>query len=156
MQWTHLDTARDIPPPCRAHTATLYDCKHFIYGSGLGLTYYDAVYILNTTMQRWPHPNIISGHQPASRQVHSTVYCKGKGVFGGGNELTALNDVWTLDVSSGAGLGGVRPMCWTEKKKRPGARGHHMANLIGNIMVVIGSSNGKECFTDVWCLNLGT
>ena len=72
--------------------------------------------------------------------------------------MTALNDVWTLDVSGGAGLGGARPMCWKEIRTtgdKPGARGYHTANLIGNIMVVIGGSDGKECFTDVWCLNLG-
>ena len=72
--------------------------------------------------------------------------------------MTALDDVWTLDVSGGAGLGGARPMRWTEMEttgKRPGARGYYTTSLIGNIMVVIGGSDGKECFTDVWCLYLG-
>ena len=55
--------------------------------------------------------------------------------------MTALNVVWALDVSSGAGLGGARPMRWTEISTvgdKPGVRGYHTANLIGNIMVVIG------------------
>lgn len=160
MQWTHPDTVGDLPPPCRAHTATLYDRKLLVYGGGLGSIYYDAVYVLDTTTRKWTRPNILPGHRPASRRAHSAVYYKGKvWIFGGGNGLSALNDVWTLDVSGGAGLGGARPMRWTEIEttgKRPGARGYHTANLINNIMVVIGGSDGKECYTDVWCLNLGT
>jgi N-acetylneuraminic acid mutarotase len=159
MQWTHPDTVGDLPPPCRAHTATLYDRKLLIYGGGLGSIYYDAVYVLDTNTRRWTRPNIIPGHRPASRRAHSAVYYKGKvWIFGGGNGLSALNDVWTLEVSGGAGLGAARPMRWTEIEtsgKRPGPRGYHTANLISNIMVVIGGSDGKECFTDVWCLNLG-
>lgn len=159
MQWTHPDTVGDLPPPCRAHTATLYDRKLLIFGGGLGSVYYDAVYVLDTTTRRWIRPNIQSGKRPACRRAHSAVYYKGKvWVFGGGNGLSALNDVWTLDVSGGAGFGGAKPMRWTEIEttgKKPGVRGYHTANLISNIMVVIGGSDGKECYTDVWCLNLG-
>ena len=159
MQWTHPDTVGDLPPPCRAHTATLYDRKLLVFGGGLGSVYYDAVYVLDTTTRRWIRPNIQSGKRPACRRAHSAVYYKGKvWVFGGGNGLSALNDVWTLDVSGGAGLVGAKPMRWTEIEttgKRPGVRGYHTANLISNIMVVIGGSDGKECYTDVWCLNLG-
>jgi hypothetical protein len=49
-------------------------------------------------------------------------------------------------------------MRWAELPthgKKPTPRGYHTANLVGNIMVVIGGSDGKESFTDVWCLNLG-
>ena len=159
MQWTHPDITGDLPPPCRAHTATLYDRKLLIYGGVLGSTYHDSVYVLDTTARKWIRPNIASGPRPASRRAHSAVLYQGKvWMFGGGNGLTALNDVWTLDVSGGAGLGGTKLMCWMQKEmsgKRPGARGYHTANLVGNIMVVIGGSDGKECFTDVWCLNLG-
>jgi len=160
MQWTHPDTVGDLPPPCRAHTATLYDRKLLVYGGGLGSIYYDAVYVLDTTTRRWTRPNIQPGNRPASRRAHSAVYYKGKvWIFGGGNGLSALNDVWTLDVCGGAGFSGARPMRWTEIEttgKKPGVRGYHTANLIGNIMVVIGGSDGKECYTDVWCLNLDT
>ncbi|KAF8970571.1 hypothetical protein BDZ97DRAFT_1914469 [Flammula alnicola] len=159
MQWTHPDTLGELPPPCRAHTSTLCDRKLIIYGGGLGSTYYDAVYVLDTTTRRWTRPKITAGPQPAARRAHSAVYYKGKvWIFGGGTGLTALNDVWTLDVSGGAGTQ-ARPMRWEEvetRGKKPGPRGYHTANLIGNIMVVIGGSDGKESFTDVWCLNLDT
>jgi hypothetical protein len=158
MQWTHPDTVGDLPPPCRAHTSTLYDRKLLIYGGGLGSTYYDAVYVLDTTTRRWSRPKIAPGPRPAARRAHSAVFYRGKvWIFGGGTGLTALNDVWTLDVSGGAGTK-ERPMLWEEIEtggKKPGPRGYHTANLIGNMMVVIGGSDGKESFTDVWCLNLG-
>lgn len=159
MQWTHPDTVGDLPPPCRAHTTTLYDRKLLIFGGGLASTYYDAVYLLDTTTRRWSRPNIAPGPSPAARRAHSAVFYKGKvWVFGGGTGLTALNDLWTLDVSGNAGSSS-RPMRWTELPthgKKPTPRGYHTANLVGNIMVVIGGSDGKESFTDVWCLNLDT
>ncbi|KAF9480612.1 galactose oxidase [Pholiota conissans] len=159
MQWTHPDTVGEQPPPCRAHTSTLYDRKLLIYGGGLASVYYDAVYVLDTTTRRWTKPKIAPGPRPAARRAHSAVHYKGKvWIFGGGTGLTALNDVWTLDVSGGAGTS-TRPMVWEEvvtEGKKPGPRGYHTANLVGNMMVVIGGSDGKESFTDVWCLNLDT
>ena len=56
MQWTHPDVNGDIPPPCRAHTATLVDRKIFVFGGGEGPAYYNDVYILDTAMRRWIHP----------------------------------------------------------------------------------------------------
>ena len=158
MQWTHLDTVGDHPPASRAHTATLCDKRIIVCGGGLGSTYYDSVYAFDTTMRRWTRPHIAPGPSPAPRRAHSAVCYRGKvWIFGGGNGLTALNDVWTLDVTPGAGSSS-KPMRWEEVKTqgpKPGARGYHTANLIGSIMVVIGGSDSKECFTDVWCLNLG-
>ena len=114
--------------------------------------YYDSIYMLDTTTRRWSRPRLSPGPHPAPRRAHTAVLYKSKiWVFGGGNGLTALNDVWTLDV-------GGRVMRWDEVEtigRRPGSRGYHTANLVGNVMVVIGGSDGKECFTDVWCLNLG-
>jgi hypothetical protein len=81
--------------------------------------------------------------------------------------MMALNDVWTLDVSSiGNGIereGKERPkdfgMKWEEietRSRKPSARGYHTANIVGHVMVVVGGSDGKECFSDVWCLNLSS
>jgi hypothetical protein len=42
FQWSHPPLTGDIPPPCRAHTATLVDGKRiFIFGGGEGPTYYN-------------------------------------------------------------------------------------------------------------------
>jgi Rab9 effector protein with kelch motifs len=69
------------------------------------------------------------------------------GSFGGGNGLHALNDVWTLDR-----------MRWERvaiaDRKRPSPRGYHTANLVRNIIFVVGVSDGRECFQNIWCLNL--
>jgi Rab9 effector protein with kelch motifs len=75
-------------------------------------------------------------------------------VFGGGNGLQALNDVWTLDVS-----GSLDRTKWERVtisgRKRPSPRGYHTANLVQNVMIVVGGSDRRECFQDIWCLNLG-
>lgn len=65
----------------------------------------------------------------------------------------ALNDVWVLDVS-------VPPerMRWVRQRTtgaRPTPRGYHTANLVGNVMIVVGGSDGRHTFSDVYCLNLG-
>ena len=154
MQWSHPDTLGDIPPPCRAHTATLIDRKIVIFGGGQGPVYYNSVYILDTVTRRWTRPNFHSA-VPATRRAHAAVCYHGKiWIFGGGNGMHALNDVWTLDVNVP-----VDRMLWKEvetRGRKPAARGYHTANLVGNVMVVVGGSDGKECFSDIWCLNLGT
>lgn len=158
MQWTHPDTVGEAPPACRAHTATLADKKIVVYGGGLGSHYFDGVYLLDIPSRRWTRPPIQDGPHPAGRRAHTAVYYNHKvWVFGGGNGLTALNDVWTLDLGSGR-EGADGALRWEEQKihgKQPGPRGYHTATLVGNIMVIIGGSDGKECFTDIWLLNLG-
>ena len=100
--------------------------------------------------------------------------------------MTALNDVWTLDVwgagDAKAGESISRPgtsnstgthhhgvpfrMEWKVVNTQgmrakdgstifPSPRGYHTANLVGNMMIVIGGSDGNNCFSEVWCLNLG-
>ena len=158
MQWSLLDTVGDHPPPSRAHTATLYDKKIIVIGGGLGPSYYSSVHVFDTSTRRWYRPQIAPGSHPAPRRAHSAVFYRGRiWIFGGGNGLTALNDLWVLDISGGASSSS-RPMRWEEMHTtgpKPNSRGYHTANLVGNIMVVIGGSDSKECFTDVWCLNLG-
>ncbi|KAJ7058127.1 galactose oxidase [Mycena amicta] len=154
MQWTRPDTNGEMPPPSRAHTATAVDRRIVVYGGGQGSTYYDSVYVFDTVLRRWSQPTI-AGPKPPPRRAHTAVYYKGKiYMFGGGNGMTALNDVWTLDVSS-IGTGKLR---WEELQttgRKPSHRGYHTANLVTNIMIVIGGSDGKDCFNDMWYLNLG-
>lgn len=154
MQWSHPDMVGDIPPPCRAHTATLVDRKIVVFGGGQGPTYYNAVYVLDTITRRWTRPKFDTAI-PAPRRAHTAVLYRDKiWVFGGGNGVQALNDLWTLDVSVP-----IDKMKWEEietQGKKPTCRGYHTANLVGDVMIVLGGSDGKECFSDIWCLNLGT
>lgn len=185
MQWSHPEMLGDIPPPCRAHTATLVDRKIVVFGGGEGPVYYDTTYILDTTTRRWYAPAFPAQSQPqknaskqqssnpppapdpvhpAPRRAHTAVLYMGKiYIFGGGNGLTALNDLWVLDVSrldtsmrSGSSGSGLKWSLIETSGDPPAPRGYHTANLIGNVMVIVGGSDGKECFSDVWCLNLGT
>ena len=143
----------DLPPPCRAHTATLVDRRIFIFGGGEGPSYYNSLYILDTVSRKWTHTNPPEP-LPLPRRAHTTVLYRNKlYIFGGGNGVKALNDVWSLDTSVP-----VERMRWELLKthgEKPGPRGYHTANLVGNIMIVIGGSDGRDCFSDIWVLNLG-
>lgn len=156
MQWSHPEVQGDIPPPCRAHTATLVDRKIVIFGGGEGPVYYDTVYVLDTVHRRWQKVEFPEDTpRPTTRRAHTAVYYDGKiWVFGGGNGSQALNDVWTLTANCP-----VEKMRWSKVEirgnKQPSARGYHTANLVRNIMIVVGGSDGRECFSDIWCLNLG-
>ncbi|KAG0696455.1 galactose oxidase [Suillus ampliporus] len=177
MHWSHPDTLGDVPPPCRAHTATLVSRP----------VCYDSTYIFDTTTRSWfcpsfPHSQsslqnlqsqeLVSHTQnppekplhPAPRRAHTAVLYNGKiYIFGGGNGLTALNDLWALDTYSygggsfgGSASGGLRWPRIETHGEPPVPRGYHTANLVGNVMIVIGGSDGRECFSGVWCLHLDT
>ncbi|KAI0052434.1 galactose oxidase [Auriscalpium vulgare] len=156
MQWSRPEMQGDIPLPCRAHSATLIDRKLVVFGGGEGPVYYNSVYVLDITLRRWLKPIIVNHKEdiPPPRRAHTTVLYQGKiWVFGGGNGMQALNDVWTLDVT-----GTLERMKWDQVnivgRKKPSPRGYHTANLVGNMMIVIGGSDGRECFSDIWCLDL--
>lgn len=155
MQWTHPECQGTLPPPCRAHTATLVDNRRLvIFGGGEGPVYYNAVYVLDLPARRWTAPQPVPGANiPPPRRAHTAVHYKNRiWVFGGGNGMTALNDVWALDINAQG------EAVWEELKtsrRRPSPRGYHTANLIGNVMVVVGGSDGRDCFSDVWALDLG-
>jgi Galactose oxidase, central domain/Kelch motif len=130
------------------------DRRIFIFGGGEGPSYYNSLYIHDTVSRKWTHINPPEP-LPLPRRAHTTVLYRNKlYIFGGGNGVKALNDVWSLDTSIP-----VERMKWELLKthgERPGPRGYHTANLVGNIMIVIGGSDGRDCFSDIWVLNLGT
>ncbi|KIO21780.1 hypothetical protein M407DRAFT_57185, partial [Tulasnella calospora MUT 4182] len=154
FQWSHPEMRGEMPPPCRAHTATLVDRKLYVFGGGEGPTYYNELYILDTRTHSWMvQPNIPTPH-PLPRRAHTAVlYRDTIDVFGGGNGHRALNDVWALDASVG-----MDKLKWEQVQTqgtKPGARGYHTANLVGNVLkIVLGGSDGRECFPDVWVLDL--
>ncbi|KAI0632818.1 galactose oxidase [Trametes polyzona] len=167
MQWTHPTVRGELPRPCRAHTATLVDRKIYVLGGGEAEVYYNDVYVFDTVTRTWYHPLSSATPEeertcayPPPRRAHTSVLYKNKlWVFGGGNGSRALNDLWTLDLSGGLDnlrWEAVETHAYGPNGKKPSPRGYHTSNLIGNIMVVVGGSDGWGCFSDVWCLNLDT
>jgi hypothetical protein len=156
MQWTHPEMQGDLPPPCRAHSATLVGRKIVLIGGGENASYFNSVHVFDIPTRRWSRPTLTSSDVPPPRRAHTTVLYQNKiWVFGGGNGLQALNDVWTLEA-----CGPLDRMKWEQVvvngRKRPSPRGYHTANLVQNVMIVVGGSDGRECFQDIWCFNLGT
>lgn len=158
MQWSHPETTGDAPPPLRAHSATAVDKRIFVFGGGSGTNYFNDLYILDTSSRHWTkikYPHVPDGKLPIPRRAHTTWLYQGKiYMFGGGNGAKALNDVWTLDA-----MVPYSEMKWEEmsvKGKIPGARGYHTANLVRDLVVIVGGSDGTFVFDDVWVLHLTT
>ena len=150
MQWSHPKMQGDLPPLCRAHSATLVGRKIVTIGGGEGASYYHSVYVFDIPTRRWPCLTSTTPDVPPPRHGHiMMLYWNKSWVFGDGNGLQVLNDVWTLDVRVGSSLDRMRweqVTKWTHK--RPSLCGYHMANLVRNIMFVVGGSDGRKCLQD--------
>jgi hypothetical protein len=96
MQWTHPEMQGDLPPPCRARSATLVSRKIILIGGGENVLYYNSVHVFDIPTRRWSRLTFTTTDIPAQ---------------------------------------------------------YHTANLVQNVMIVIGGIDGHECFQDIWCLN---
>lgn len=151
----------DIPVPLRAMTCTAVGKKLIVFGGGDGPAYYNDVYVLDTVNFRWSKPTIGGDRQPSKRRAHTAcLYRNGIYIFGGGDGVRALNDVWRLDVAD------TNKMSWklisppssssSEDRTKPKARGYHTANIVGSKLIIYGGSDGGECFRDVWVFDVET
>ncbi|TEA22489.1 Host cell factor 1 [Colletotrichum sidae] len=155
--WSVPHVTGDVPVPLRAMTCTAVGKKLVIFGGGDGPAYYNDIYVLDTTNFRWHRPKIIGDRVPSKRRAHTAcLYKNGIYIFGGGDGVRALNDVWRLDVSD------MNKMSWKlvsgperapppgVRETRPKPRGYHTANMVGSKLIIFGGSDGGECFNDVW------
>ncbi|KAI1364376.1 galactose oxidase [Xylaria arbuscula] len=164
FHWSMPPVTGDIPIPLRAMTCTAVGKKLVVFGGGDGPAYYNDVYVLDTINFKWHKPRIIGDQLPSARRAHTACLHKnGIYVFGGGDGVRALNDIWRLDVSD------MSKMSWRlvmgpDKSSgvsttgsdvgaginKPKARGYHTANMVGSKLIIYGGSDGGECFNDVW------
>lgn len=176
LQWSHPEYKGDIPPPCRGHTATAVDHRIFVIGGMSTNATLEpiTVYIFDTLALSWVQPRIAPGSSPVQRRAHSAVYWDEKiWIFGGGSGSTALNDVWSLDVSSiivgrKTTYGRVESplLRWehleqqetepaAKHKNWPNARGYHTADVVDGFMIIIGGGDGQRVLDSIWVLNFG-
>ncbi len=100
FHWSRPHVVGDIPMPLRAMTCTAVGKKLVIFEGGDGPTYYNDIYVLDTVNFRWTKPRILGDAVPSKRRAHTAcLYKNGIYVFGGGDGVRALNDIWRLDVS---------------------------------------------------------
>lgn len=156
----------EIPVPLRAMTCTAVGKKLIVFGGGDGPAYYNDVYVLDTVSFRWSKPEVMGDGRnrdryPSKRRAHTaSLYRNGIYIFGGGDGVRALNDVWRLDVAD------TSKMSWklispptapsADDQTRPKARGYHTADMVGSKLIIFGGSDGGECFRDVWIFDAAT
>ncbi|KAI1282940.1 galactose oxidase [Xylaria sp. FL0933] len=164
FHWSMPQVIGDVPIPLRAMTCTAVGKKLVIFGGGDGPAYYNDVYVLDTMNFRWHKPRIIGEQVPSARRAHTAcLYKNGIYVFGGGDGVRALNDIWRLDVSDMSKMswrlvsgpdknagGGANGSDVGVGVTKPKARGYHTANMVGSKLIIYGGSDGGECFNDVW------
>ncbi|CAI4218602.1 unnamed protein product [Parascedosporium putredinis] len=161
FHWSRPYVAGDIPLPLRAMTCTAVGKKLVVFGGGDGPAYYNDVYVLDTVNFKWSKPRIVGDRVPSKRRAHTACLHKnGIYVFGGGDGVRALNDIWRLDVSD------MSKMSWKlvsspdkpsnngGRDARPKARGYHTANMADGKLIIFGGSDGGECFNDVWAYDI--
>ena len=173
MSWSQPQVRGEFPPPLRAMTTTAVRNKLVIFGGGDGPTYFNDVYVYDTVTGRYTKPPLGSAQQPVRRRAHTAcLYKNGIYVFGGGDGVKALNDVWRLDVtdlnkpywdliSPNSSPRPSKPTSSSrhhisEDEPKPKPRGYHTANMVGSKLIVYGGSDGEECFQDVWVFDLDT
>lgn len=156
--WSHPYVVGEVPVPLRAMTCTAVGKKLVVFGGGDGPAYFNDIYVLDTANFRWSRPRVIGDRVPSKRRAHTAcLYKNGLYVFGGGDGVRALNDIWRLDVSD------ANKMSWKlisgpekggSQGPRPKARGYHTANMVGSKLIIYGGSDGGECFDDVWVFDV--
>ena len=167
--WSVPHLVGEVPVPLRAMTCTAVGKKLVVFGGGDGPAYYNDVYVLDTVNFRWSKPRIVGDRGPSKRRAHtSCLYKNGIYVFGGGDGVRALNDVWRLDVSDPTKMswklicspdnddGRDSKSANKREAMRPKARGYHTANMVGSKLIIYGGSDGGECFDDVWVYDVET
>ncbi|KAG6037743.1 hypothetical protein E4U41_004815 [Claviceps citrina] len=163
--WSVPHVVGDYPLPLRAMTCTAVGRRLVVFGGGDGPDYYNDVYVLDTLNFRWKRPRIVGHQVPSKRRAHTACFYKmGIYVFGGGDGVRALNDIWRLDVSdsnkmSWKLISGPKDKAATSAREPdtcPKARGYHTANMVGGKLIIFGGSDGGECFDDVWIYDIET
>ncbi|KAG5987259.1 hypothetical protein E4U43_005166 [Claviceps pusilla] len=160
--WSAPLVVGEFPLPLRAMTCTAVGRKLVVFGGGDGPDYYNDVYVLDTMNFRWTKPRIVGDKVPSKRRAHTAcLYKMGIYVFGGGDGVRALNDIWRLDVSDSTKMSWrlisapVKASSSSDKKETcPKARGYHTANMVGSKLIIFGGSDGGECFDDVWIYDI--
>lgn len=196
LMWSHPPMQGDIPPPCRAHSATAVMNQIILFGGGDGANYYNHLYLLDTSAFLFARPLLLCsslrvarfrwtrfnprGVLPPPRRAHTCVmWDKRIFVFGGGTGAQALGDLWSLDVTEHPDnwewvclRTNPEPLRVASKAKTeddvykrarvhdhggvgPSPRGYHTAAAVHSKMVVVGGSNGSQCYNDVWIFDLG-
>lgn len=161
--WSAPHVVGEIPTALRAMTCTAVGKKLVVFGGGDGPAYYNDVYVLDTLNFRWTKPRVLGDKIPSKRRAHTAcLYKNGIYVFGGGDGVRALNDIWRLDVSDPTKMiwklisGPENAVSSSGTETRPKARGYHTANMVGSKLIIFGGSDGRECFDDVWIYDIET
>lgn len=129
----------------------MVDKRLFVFAGGDGPYYFNDLYVFDTVALRWTKPDVY-GQTPSPRRAHTSNYYNGRLIiFGGGNGVGALSDVYSLDISDLDRLEWRKLEC---QGSIPIGRGYHTSSLVDGKLIVIGGSDGHTSFNDIHILKL--
>lgn len=152
-------------PAVSGHTCTTVGKKMIVFGGEMASGFSNAVYVLNTDVERivdvtgdgkaervstmvWSLAET-TGEAPTPRRGHSATLLFSKlYIFGGvGEDRRRLNDLFVLDCET---------LAWSRPETSgdvPDPRDGHTMTLVGNKLMVFGGWNGRDYFSDVSSLD---
>lgn len=159
-------SARKSHSACHIGTNSLGEDLLAVFGGGSEDSYFNDIYIFNTCTHKWTLLNCDGegSSKPSPRRGHSMVFYDGAVyVFGGGDGIHALNDLYRLKIGEGAMQHNMEDttFVWERLETIMGAsmdsfgRGYHTSTLIDSKMIVYGGCDGSIFFNDLHILDLG-
>lgn len=151
MTWTSLATTGDVPTARGGHTACpLPDDKIVIYGGEDGHRRPLAeAHVLDLQEFTWRRIEVTSKQAPVARSGHAATLVNNLLViFGGGSVANCFNDLWVLDLSSGA---------WSKPDvagSSPTPRAGHGGVLVGDLWYILGGGNNVKGCTEMLVADL--
>ncbi|KAL6062754.1 SAM domain (Sterile alpha motif) domain containing protein [Balamuthia mandrillaris] len=160
--WTRPSVSGPAPSARCAHSTTVVASNVFIFGGWDGNKMLNDLHMLHTDLVSsstpsltWSKP-ITTGIAPGPRAGHTVEAVDTKlYLFGGGNGVRYLNDLYTLDAET---------MSWSQAYvagTSPAARSRHTMTLVAGLdgtakFVVMGGGDDTRVYNDVYVLDTGT
>ena len=168
LRWSRVQPLDECKPSARkSHSACHIGANRLgenllaVFGGGSEDSYFNDIYIFNTCTHKWTLLNCEEGSKPSPRRGHSMVFYAGAVyVFGGGDGINALNDLYRLKIAESMENMEDVTFVW-ERLETMGAsmesfgRGYHSSTLIDSKMIVYGGCDGSIFFNDLHILDLG-
>eukprot|EP01096_Ripella_sp_DP13-Kostka_P015734 TRINITY_DN7460_c0_g1_i1.p1 TRINITY_DN7460_c0_g1~~TRINITY_DN7460_c0_g1_i1.p1 ORF type:complete len:327 (-),score=99.56 TRINITY_DN7460_c0_g1_i1:150-1094(-) len=147
MDWSNPKVGGQVPPPRRAHTATVVGSKLYVFGGGNGDRAFNDIYALDIASMQWAQVNprgAVTG-----RGYHTAVSYGDKIFFFGGSDMAnVLDDLVVFDT--------VGNTMVTKKLASSRSLFAHTSTVVGSWMFIFGGCDNDEYISELGILDLAS
>ncbi|ORX45374.1 hypothetical protein BCR36DRAFT_585681 [Piromyces finnis] len=181
--WEKPEVRGQIPNPRRAHTSWVYNDLLYIFAGGDGMCALNDIYVLSkeevhtqakantaspatkiTPLGAKPGydlnnsiDNSIDSNSFTDNKDNLYDASMSKNNIGHSNSMSYRNHLMKNSEDDGIATNPRLRYVWTKittTGKAPSPRGYHTSTLVGNKVIVYGGSDGHECFSEIFILDL--